>query len=351
MGKGARIRRDRAGDTSANSFVSANSPAILFSTARDIEHLQEMGIDCAPVDATEYLLASSTFYRLNAYAWFVLEHPRGAKPTIKSLHDIMTFDRRMSATALKYIGVFESRFRSIYSRLMEENLGEFAIYDENNFLRSDKYALTKKSYDREIKRNLRNYTLKREFKKNNGKIPLRIAVEFLSLGCISKLYANTLDNSITNGCAVEFNLNKAKFSSWLKTLTEVRNCCAHFNPYIVKRQIPSTPMPLANDVEASKHPFYIFIMLEHLLDKGGLEKFDDPNIAFSKRIRSDVRVNVSQFLALYRFSNGVASSLYIPERYLPDCKMINGIMNYELYETKSRYVYPISKPESKDAGL
>lgn len=143
MGKGARIRRDRAGDTSADSFVSANSPAILFSTSRDIDYLREMGIDCDPIDITEYLLASSTLYRIRSYAWFVLEHHRDTEPTMKNLHDIMTFDRRISAIALKYIGVFESRLRSIYSRLMEEQLGEFAVYDESNFLRSDKFARPK----------------------------------------------------------------------------------------------------------------------------------------------------------------------------------------------------------------
>lgn len=267
---------------------------------------------------------------------------------MKNLHDIMTFDRRISAIALKHIGVFESRLRSIYSRLMEEQLGEFAVYDESNFLRSDKYASTKITYDREIRRGLRNFSLKKEFDKNDRKVPLRIAVEFLSLGCISKLYANTSDNFITDECAGEFNLNKSKFSSWLKTLTEVRNCCAHFNPYIVRRQIPSTPRPLAGDVEASKHPFYIFVMLEHLLAKEGLDKLDDPNIVFSKRIRSDLRINVSQFLALYAFSDDVASSLYIPERYLPGRKVVNGIENYELYETKSTYVHPIGERKKKD---
>lgn len=262
---------------------------------------------------------------------------------MKNLHDVLTFDRRTSAIALKYIGVFESRLRSVYSRIVEERVGEFAIYSDANFLHDDKYALTKSIYDNEIERSLRNHSLKTEYDKNDKKVPLRIAVEFLSLGCISKLYANTADSRIKNECAAEFNLNNAKFSSWLKTLTVVRNCCAHFSPYIVKRQIPSTPKPLSDDVEASKHPFYVFVMLEHLLGKDGVSGFGNPNIAFSSRIRSDVRVNVSQFLALYAFSDKVASSLAIPERYLPERKVINGIEHHEMYETRSKFVYPVGK--------
>lgn len=277
-----------------------------------------MGINCDPLPIARYALSCITLHRLRAYYWFVMENPRCADPGIKELWDTLTFDRRVQSVLLKYIGIFESRFRSVYSRLMEEACGPFAVYEERNFLREDIYQKTRSNYEKDISRQMHDGLIRCEKAQNDGKLPLHIAVEFISLGSLSKLYSNTKSGDVVKACAREFNVNQDKMRSWIKTLAAVRNCCAHFNPYITRKQIPSTPLPLKGEESISRHPFYAAMMLEHLLFHDGAWRIGDQNLHFVKRLRMDMSMHVGQFLNLYNFSDQVADALWIPNRYRPE---------------------------------
>lgn len=338
MREDAKIIDDRAGDTYAEKFVSANSPAILRSVDRDIARLEDQGIDCSPHLAAEYALSSVTIHRLLAYSWFVKRHAHLDKPNIKEIWDVLTFDRRIQSTLLKYIGIFESRFRSIYSRLMSEHGGIFALYDDENFLRRPAYEDTWRKYTSELMRQKRNGAVRRQLEEHGQKVPIGVAVEYLTLGTLSKFYSNTKSHDVAAACASEFNINKKKMASWLKTLTTVRNCCAHFNPYVVRKQIPSTPLPVKGEEAISRHPLYAAVMLERLLYHDGVDCIHDTNLNFTKRLRIDMLKHVGQFLALFDFSDDVADDLGIPLRYLPRRASSDGQEGVVVYETKEVFI-------------
>lgn len=53
-------------------------------------------------------------------------------------------------------------------------------------------------------------------------------LEVISMGTLSKLYANFSNASAKHAVAREFGLNHHKFlRSWLECLDVLRNCCAH----------------------------------------------------------------------------------------------------------------------------
>lgn len=331
----SRINGDRAGDTSAEKSSSANSPAILSSVRDDVSQLKSMGIDCGSSLSAEYVLACTTLHRLLAYRRFVEENKRGRKPELKEFWDVLTFDRRIQSTLIKYIGIFESKFRSVYSRLMGQECGEFALYEKRNFRRPDAYDRSRVHYETDINRQKRNRFIKRQLDNYDGKVPLGVAVEYLSLGTLSKFYTNTKSHAVTKECAESFNVNKDKMASWLKTLTDVRNCCAHFNPYVTRRQIPSTPLPMRGEEEMSRHPFYAALMLQHLLYREDVEAMEDVNVHFAKKLEEDIVIHVGQFLRLYAFDERVADALWIPRRYRPKHVVLDtGAEGYEFYETR-----------------
>lgn len=311
----------------------ANSPAILSSVQDDISQLKSLGIDCGSALSAEYILSCTTLHRILAYKWFVEGHMRGRRPELKEFWDILTFDRRIQSTLIKYIGIFESKFRSVYSRLMNQHCGEFALYDEANFLRRAEYDKSKDHYRTDIGRQKKNRSVKRERELHDGKVPIGMAIEYLSLGTLSKFYTNTGPHEVTLGCAEAFNVNKTKMASWLKTLTDVRNCCAHFNPYVTRRQIPSTPLPMKGDEELSRHPFYAALMLQQLLYRENVEDIGDVNVHFAKKLEMEMSMHVGQFLLLYAFDEQVADALWIPTRYRPRRIVAGQTKGYEFYET------------------
>ena len=72
--------------------------------------------------------------------------------------------------------------------------------------------------------------------------PVWKTLEVISMGTLSKLYANFSDATAKHAVAREFGLNHHKFlRSWLECLAVLRNCCAHHSR-LSNRVFPVKPM-------------------------------------------------------------------------------------------------------------
>src|SRR5699024_2767803 len=63
--------------------------------------------------------------------------------------------------------------------------------------------------------------------KYNGVFPFWVAIEVMSFGELSKLFRNLLRQSKMK-VIKDFNVSPNKASSWLHTLSYIRNVCAHY---------------------------------------------------------------------------------------------------------------------------
>ena len=72
---------------------------------------------------------------------------------------------------------------------------------------------------------IKSFTLKEKYE---GKLPIWVATEIMTFGMLSKLYSNMLPEDTryikNNLCRV----NTLLVKSWLQSLTQVRNQCAHY---------------------------------------------------------------------------------------------------------------------------
>jgi len=75
-----------------------------------------------------------------------------------------------------------------------------------------------------------------------GLPPVWKTLEVISMGTLSKLYANFSDSAAKHAVAREFGLKHHKFlRSWLECLAVLRNCCAHHSR-LSNRVFPVKPM-------------------------------------------------------------------------------------------------------------
>lgn len=321
MGKGNRIRNARAGGTSRSKRSSGNPPANDFTWEFTFEReesydplLKKLSfdgfIDAKSVEAA-YLLTRVSYHHLKPYLDFALENPTQSGPSVKRAHDVYLFDRRFQSLIFKYIGTVELHLRARYAHLMQYCHGNMALYDDRLFLDKPKYENTMSIFEGDIeRRSKRDRRLKGILEKDDGRLPISLAVEHMTFGTLSRLFDNTSARDVTDGVAKSFSSRKSELSSWIRSISDVRNICAHFDSYITRKQIPSTPRKvrgLEHDLIDSRNPFYIVVLLAKLM--GGRQVFPDMNLCHAYRMCGEVHDLILDFK---RSFPGVVESLDIP---------------------------------------
>lgn len=70
--------------------------------------------------------------------------------------------------------------------------------------------------------------IQHHFKKYDGIIPIWAAIEVTSFGFISKLYRNLNEDIKKHIAKIYYNVPYYYLESWLQSLSNVRNVCAHY---------------------------------------------------------------------------------------------------------------------------
>lgn len=312
----------RAEGTSSGN-ASGNPSAILLSIENDIRRIEAMGFDCSSPSAP-HAVERIGKKKLNAYLPVSARNARAfdasgplPPPELKEAHDLITYDRRMQSVILKYTGIIETQFRARFSRAMGALHGDFCLYDADNFLRRDRWESVMADVRREIgRRSRRDRSLRAAMDRSDGTVPVDAAVECMTLGTLSKLYNNAADRTATEWVAGGFNSRPVELRSWMRTMADVRNVCAHFNPYVILRQIPSTPLPIVGCPLSNTSPFYVFPLMERMLESGEAKSFGDSNFDYAGRMVQDASAETVGYARLYI---GTLMDLNVPKKLLdPD---------------------------------
>lgn len=309
MPEDARIDGARAEGT---SHRSANPSAVSFSVDLDVSEVEARGFDCSS-DEARYVIERIGMHRLSFYLPLAYWNSRNDRPSLTEAHDLMTYDRRVQSIVLKYVGVFETQLRARYAREMSAEHGEMSLYDPGMFRDEGRYRSAMKDVERELSRQSRRCREIRECVESGRKVPISTAVEYMSLGTLSKLFSNTNDTGIVARIAGVFNVSTSKARGWFRTVADVRNACAHFNPYIVRKQIPTTPMRIVGCEMSNRSPFYIFPMLHTMLSSEQAARFDDRNLDYAQRMVEDMTAHTIGFARCYM---ATAQAIDVPTMFL-----------------------------------
>lgn len=285
---------DRAGGCSGD--VSVNPPATSFSRQkRNRKNKVHLGIEFEPkanppevlisdelpsLLSTRYIDAKTMQARLfldtAGYEHAKRYLPQRGIMALRRGHDLMLFDIEYQSILLKYIGLFEIAFRARFSKEMAELRGPFSHRDRRNFIDDWYFEGFLSAYAIELSRAISRKGPMRDAYDLYGDLPIWQAVEIMSFGTLSKLYRNTKSKAVKRRVAESFGMDFTKLSSWLRTITTVRNTCAHFGQ-LAGTRLTSQPAKIDGiGISTSSH-FYIVLILITLLHEQ-LSFNDDPTL-------------------------------------------------------------------------
>lgn len=271
---------DRAGDTSRRS---GNSPAFVLSepvtqpnkhTQRELaELLSKKGVG-GEVDSIEFLINKVGFNTIRNIAATIERRRSKYEVNADNIMAFINFDREMQALLLKGIGIVELQFRTQYAYFMANEHGSFAHCDAGNFKELEHYEEFWVSFERELNYKVGNGNkyLKKKLDRY-GNIPIWDMVNMIPLGTLSKLYRNTKSRAVRFGVADTFGTTYTNMVSWLRTICEVRNRCAHFDDVCIT-PLACRPKKIKGLGIPNDSAFYAFLIIE-LLIEGGITVVND----------------------------------------------------------------------------
>lgn len=115
--------------------------------------------------------------------------------------------------------------------------------DENYAINKTRFAANLSVIRKEVSRSHDDFITEHFRKYSEPDLPpVWKTLEVISMGTLSKLYANFSDSAAKHAVAREFGLKHHKFlRSWLECLAVLRNCCAHHSR-LSNRVFPVKPM-------------------------------------------------------------------------------------------------------------
>lgn len=254
-----------ADSTGGTSQGSGKPPVFDFQSF--LVWLRERDFEIDSLDLPRHLYSAYGFQRLVPYFDFIERagSPSGCR-TLDTVRQLVEFDESLRMLILRWSGVIEMQVRSQYRQAMFDAGGPYCLYDESFFINRREWASSLHMVSQEVRRQANNNVgARRALADERGRIPIWTAIDAVAFGTLRRLYGNTSVSEVTTRVAASFNVNKRCFKSWLRTLVAVRNCCAHFNPYSVRVQIPAVPKPVFGYEADNSSPLYVLAILDRLL--------------------------------------------------------------------------------------
>ncbi|MDQ8735103.1 Abi family protein [Paenibacillus sp. LHD-38] len=187
------------------------------------------------------VLSRSNYYRFTAYALtFKNKSDRFHKgTTFETLYMHYMFDRKLRILLLEIIEPIEIAFRTHLSYLIAHHYGAEGHLDPQNFKDADKHQSFLLDLQRCLGQSTKDLYVQHHNSRYGGRFPVWVALETVTLGTLSKLFSN-LKVADSKHIAQEYypSSHYKEISSWLHSLTLLRNRCAHYSR-IFNRSFPS----------------------------------------------------------------------------------------------------------------
>lgn len=214
-------------------------------------------------------LQSINYYRFNAYFHQFLNEntfiPGTSFDVILSAYEM---DRKLRQIFLEHLEELEIKARCQLSHELGRFFGPLAFYECSNFNNAAVWEELQESFNNEINRDKKDPVAEHYYTDYDGQFEIWVIVEYLSFGDLSRLFSIS-NNEIQKAVAKSFNVHETLLKSWLKSLSILRNICAHYG-YLRKREFsiaPAIPKSVIYQVGNNRQLFSLVIALSWLIDK------------------------------------------------------------------------------------
>jgi abortive infection bacteriophage resistance protein len=177
----------------------------------------------------ETILSQVNYYRLSAYFLSFKQddlYKRGT--TFSKIYGIYEFDRKIRSLLLTFLEETEIYFRTQIAYTFSHKYGALGYLDDNNFSKHHNAEKFESNFARIIKQNEHSPIIVHHKMKYSGQFPLWVLIEFFTFGMLSTFFSDMKladQKAMTRAMS---NSSPALLASWMQTLTELRNRCAHY---------------------------------------------------------------------------------------------------------------------------
>jgi len=241
-----------------------------FSIDEQIKNLIEKGLIIRNETYAKSILNQISYFRLiKGYSLGLKtkndKYIEGTKfEDIVGLHSFNTSLRQALLTQIEKV---EIRLRCRLANYFCDTYGVLGYENANNFQNPVFHAKLMTDIETEMERNNKIPFVK-NFRQNyrDGKLPFYALIELLSFGNLSKLFKN-MKNADKKAVSSTFNIGYTYFESWIESLVQVRNMCAHYGR-VYNCKLVTTPQLYKQYVEKGIDNHRIFasiLTLRHIL--------------------------------------------------------------------------------------
>ncbi len=218
--------------------------------------LKERGLLISNEENAAHILGHISYYRLAGYWWPMQvdkeKHTFKPQSRFEDVVALYNFDRELRLLIFDMIEKLEISLRTKLIYHLSHEFDPWWFQDINIFLNTSELIRTLASIDEEIERSKDTFIRehKRKHKDDQRFPPAWKTLELTTFGSLSKLYGN-LKNDVKSKeiIAIEFGtVNHTYLPSWLQSVTQIRNYCAHHSR-LWNKNLPGRPKLL------SKPPF------------------------------------------------------------------------------------------------
>lgn len=216
-------------------------------------------------------LASISYFRLASY-WKLYETDTATHQFIngtrlKDVVSLYNFDKELRTIIFTAIQDIEVALRTRIIHFFSLEHGAFWFMDATKFNNLSIFNACLENIQNELSRSREEF-LQEHFARYDSPSmpPVWKTLEVVSFGNLSKLYANMKDNDVKKKVAKSMGLPKYEYmESWMRSITVLRNCCAHHGR-VWNRRYPTMPqmparLPLAWADTSRVRPMKLYAQL------------------------------------------------------------------------------------------
>jgi len=201
------------------------------SIEKQIDLLQQRGMDIPNRAEAAHYLAHLNYYRLSAY-WLPFEQDHSThqfKPdtSFKRVLEMYVFDRELRLLAMDAVERVEVSLRTHFASHLSGKYGAHAHLRPKLFFNQRTYDYTLDTLKKEAKRSGEDFIRHLTNKYDEELPPLWAAVELMSLGQLSRWYNNLNEREDRKAIADHYDMDEKHLRSFFHHLSIVRNLCAH----------------------------------------------------------------------------------------------------------------------------
>lgn len=255
--------------------IHFTKPAL--SVDAQIRLLKQRGLEIEDEAYARHYRERVGYFRLSAYFYPLLKEPKKNHKfkdgsTFNQAIQIYKFDRKLRLLVFSQIEKIEV---AVKAQITEKGLKETGdvvwLHNGDNFRSSTQFQNTEKIILDEWEGSKEDFVIhyKNTYCDNP---PAWMMIELIPIGVLSHLYRNIQKPSLQKAISKEFGIFPDVFSSWLFSLSGIRNICCHHNR-LWNKILPNTPKeflkPKAHWIDMSdvdrRKTYYKLAMIKYML--------------------------------------------------------------------------------------